>query len=65
MLARIVCGDTDASRHAVYERYALAMLRRELFDDPDARDVMSQGNTDPAVSLLTAEPFHDPAAKEE
>ncbi|MFO1486828.1 MAG: hypothetical protein U1F71_25940 [Verrucomicrobiaceae bacterium] len=65
LLAEIACGDTDATRRAVYERYAVAMLRYVLFKDQGAHDVMTRHNNDPAVSLLPAEPFPDPAAKEE
>lgn len=35
-LAELACGATDAGRRAVYERHALALLRRVLFKSPSA-----------------------------
>jgi hypothetical protein len=35
-LAELACGATDAGRRAVFERHALALLRRVLFQSPSA-----------------------------
>lgn len=52
LLARIVCGETDAGRRAVYERYALAMLKRHLFDDTAAASVSTDATRDDSVVVL-------------
>jgi hypothetical protein len=33
-LAELACGHTDPARRAVYERHALALLKRVLFNKP-------------------------------
>lgn len=60
-LARVVCGATDDARRAVYERYALAMLKQHLFDDAAAAELMRGSAQDAAVSVLSTHA----AAKEE
>lgn len=51
-LVRIVCGETDAERRAVYERYALAMLKQHLLDDAAAAAVFTDATRDDAVFVL-------------
>ncbi|MEZ5385864.1 MAG: alpha/beta fold hydrolase [Prosthecobacter sp.] len=51
LLAQIVCGDTDAARRAVYERLALAMLRRHLFDDASVAAALNDATDDSFVVL--------------
>lgn len=52
LLARIVCGETNAERRAVYERYALAMLKQHLLDDAAAAAVFTDATRDDAVFVL-------------
>ncbi|WP_395742314.1 chlorophyllase/cutinase-like alpha/beta fold protein [Prosthecobacter sp.] len=53
-LARFVCGETAPERLAIYETYALAMLRHHLFGDAASADVLKQAAQDHKVSVLTA-----------
>ncbi|WP_395749557.1 hypothetical protein [Prosthecobacter sp.] len=53
-LARFVCGATDPGRLAIYEKYALAMLRHHLFGDAASAEVLKQAADDKHVSVLTA-----------
>ena len=52
LLAQIVCGETDTARRAIYERYALAMLKQRLFGDASAAEVLSEAASDPSVIAL-------------
>lgn len=51
-LAEITCGDTDAVRRAVYERYVLAMLQKHLLDDAAGGVTLSAAARDGAVAVL-------------
>ncbi len=53
-LAKLVCGATDDARRAVYERYALAMLKQHLFGDAAAAAQMKGSSQDTAVSVLSS-----------
>ncbi len=52
LLAEIVCGDADASRRAVYERYALALLKQHLFGDASAASIFTDAARDESVIVL-------------
>ncbi len=54
LLANVICGRTDASRRAIYEKYALAMLKQHLFGDAAAAEVLKKAAQDKSVSLLAA-----------
>ena len=51
-LANLICGQTDPERRAVYERYAIAMLRKTLFGDETAGQILAGAATDPKVDVL-------------
>lgn len=51
-LADFICGKTDEKRRAIYERYALAMLKQHLFDDAAATVVMREAARDSSVVVL-------------
>ncbi len=53
-LAEMVCGRTDAARRAIYERYALAMLKKHLFGDAASIQVLNRAAQDKAVTVLTS-----------
>ncbi|HRK16512.1 MAG TPA: hypothetical protein PK490_19690 [Prosthecobacter sp.] len=49
-MAELACGRTDAARRAVYERHALAFLRRHLLGEPAAVPAeMAEGDSEVAV----------------
>lgn len=54
LLANVLCGRTDARRRAIYEKYALAMLKQHLFSDAASAEVLKKTAQDKSVSLLTA-----------
>ncbi len=51
-LANLVCGQTDPERRTVYERYAVAMLRKTLFGDQTAGKTLAGASSDPLVQVL-------------
>ena len=51
-LADLVCGQTDPERRAVYERYAVAMLRKTLYGDETAATTLAGASNDPTVQVL-------------
>lgn len=51
-MAELVCGRTDPARRATYERYALAMLRTHLLQDPAAGSILSQADKDACIRVL-------------
>lgn len=53
-LADIICGQTDPRRRAIYENYALAMLKHHLFGDAASAEVLKKAAQDNSVSVLTA-----------
>lgn len=53
-LAEWVCGRTDATRRAIYERYTLAMLKKHLFGDAASTQVLNQAAQDGAATVLTS-----------
>ncbi|MCF7787649.1 MAG: hypothetical protein K9N47_16080 [Prosthecobacter sp.] len=53
-LAEFVCGKTDPRRRAIYENYALAMLKQHLFSDAASAEVLKNSAQDKSVSVLAA-----------
>lgn len=53
-LASFICGKTDSKRRAIYEKYALAMLKHHLFGDAASDEVLKKAVHDKNVSVLTA-----------
>lgn len=51
-LADLVCGQTDPKHRAVYERYALALLRKTLFGDESAAKTLVGASSDLKVEAL-------------
>ncbi len=51
-MAELVCGRTDPARRATYERYALAMLRVHLLQDPAAGSILSRADKDGCIRVL-------------
>ena len=51
-MAELVCGRTDPGRRATYERYALAMLRTHLLQDPAAGSILSGADQDASIRVL-------------
>lgn len=52
LLADLICGRTDARRRAIYENYALAMLKQHLFGDAASAEVLKKAAQDKSVSVL-------------
>lgn len=53
-LANIICGKTDSRRRAIYEKYAIAMLKHHLFGDAPSAELLKKAAHDNNVSVLTA-----------
>lgn len=52
-MAELACGRTDPARRATYERYALAMLRTHLLQDPAASSILSRADKDDCIRFLS------------
>lgn len=51
-MAELACGRTDPARRAIYERYALAMLRTHLLQDPATGSLLSRADKDDYILVL-------------
>ena len=64
LLADFICGRTDPGRRAIYEKYALAMLKLHLFSDAASAEVLKKAAQDRSVSVLAPPADLHPAPRQ-
>ena len=58
-LAEVVCGKTDPARHAIFERYALAVLKSVFFGHAPALATLATATNDTRVTVLSTRAIQD------
>jgi dienelactone hydrolase len=58
-LAELACGKADPRRHAIFERYALAVLKTVFFQDAPSLAVLATASNDVEVKDLTSRALGD------
>ncbi len=58
-LAEMVCGKADPKRHAIFERYALAVLKTVLFGDAPSLATLTATTNDAAVKDVSTRALKD------
>jgi dienelactone hydrolase len=58
-LAKLACGKADAGRHAIFERYALAVLKTVFFGDAPSLATLAAATNDVGIKDLSTRALKD------
>jgi hypothetical protein len=58
-LAELACGKADPARHAIFERYALAVLKTVFFGDAPSLATLEAATSDAGIKDLSARALED------
>ena len=58
-LAELVCGKADADRRAIFERYALAVLKSVFFGDATSLATLAAATNDAGATVLSTRAIKD------
>jgi hypothetical protein len=58
-LAELVCGKADPKRHAIFERYTIAVLKSVFFGDASSMAILAAATNDAGVKVLSSRAIKD------
>jgi hypothetical protein len=58
-LAELACGKADPGRHAIFERYALAVLKTVFFGDAPSLATLASATNDAGIKDLSTRALKD------